>query len=174
LRIRLGNPAGEVHDVRRPAHAEECSDEPAHFAGGRRPPPAQSPSGFAPEHQVDGIGAHEQAERQQGRVARQAEEQRDAQGEPEEREGHERHELSRVGLPARVEAERQRRAEIEKRGQGKHKGQRQEMDENGNRDRRGAAPCGKRSRFNWELSTELAPPTVRQRHTPMRENVAVS
>ena len=51
------------------------------------------------------------AERQQGRVARQAEEQRDAQGQPEEREGHERHDLSGIGLPARVEAERQRRAE---------------------------------------------------------------
>jgi len=38
------------------------------------------------EHQVDGIGAHEQAERQLGRVARQPEEQRDAQDEPEERE----------------------------------------------------------------------------------------
>ena len=54
------------------------------------------------------------AERQQGRVARQAEEQRDAQGEPEEREGHERHDLSGVGLSAR--------------------------DENGNRDRRGTEP----------------------------------
>ena len=80
------------------------------------------------------------AERQQGRVARQAEEQRDAQGEPEEREGHERHDLSGVGLPARVEAERQRRAEIEERGQREHEGQREEVDENGNRDRRGTEP----------------------------------
>jgi len=108
LRIRLGNPAGEVHDVRRAAHTEECSDEPAHDAGGRRPAPTQSPSGFATEDQVDRIGAHEQAERQKGRVARQAEAQRDAQCEPEEREGHERQKLSGVGLPARVEAERQR------------------------------------------------------------------
>ena len=89
----------------------------------------------AAEDQVDGVGADEQAERQQGRVARQAKEQRDAQGEPEEREGQERQELSGVGLPARVEAERQRRAEIQKGGQGKHEGQRQEVDENGNRDR---------------------------------------
>jgi len=103
-----------------PAHAEERSDEPAHDARGRRPPPAQSPPGFTTEHQVDGVGAHEQAERQQGRVARQAEEQRDAQGEPEEREGHERHELSSVGL--------------------EHEGQGEEVDENGNRDRRGAEP----------------------------------
>jgi hypothetical protein len=55
--------------------------------------------------------------------------------EPEEGEGHERHELSGVGLPARVEAEHQRRAEIEENGQGKHEGQGQEADENGNRDR---------------------------------------
>ena len=80
------------------------------------------------------------AERQRGRVARQAEEQRDAQGEPEEREGHERHDLSGVGLPARVEAERQRRAEIEESGQREHEGQREEVDENGNRDRRGTEP----------------------------------
>jgi hypothetical protein len=39
----------------------------------------------------------------------QAKEQRDAQGDPEEREGYERHDLSEVGPPARVEAERQRR-----------------------------------------------------------------
>ena len=92
----------QVHDVRRLAHAEECADEPAHDAGGRRPEPTHSSSAFATEHQVDGIGAHEQAERQQGRVARQAEEQRDAQGEPEEREGHERHDLSGVGLSTRT------------------------------------------------------------------------
>jgi hypothetical protein len=101
LRIRLGNPAGDVHDVRGPAHAEERSDEPAHDAGGRRPPSTQSASGgFATEYQVDGIGAHEQAERHQGRVARQAKEQGDAQGEPDQGEGHEPHELSGVGQGA--------------------------------------------------------------------------
>jgi hypothetical protein len=140
LRLRIGNAAGEVHDVRRAAHAEEGPDQPAHDAGGRRPEPTQSSSGFATEDQVDRIDAHEQAERQKGRVARQAEEQRDAQGEPEEREGHERQELTGVGLPPRVEAERQRRAEIEESSQREHKGQREDVDENRNRDRRGAEP----------------------------------
>jgi hypothetical protein len=63
-----------------------------------------------------------------------------AQGEAEERERHERPELAEIGLPARVKAERQRRAEIEEGGQREDEGQGEEVGEHGNRDRRRAEP----------------------------------
>ena len=114
-----------------PGHGQQPRDREPERGGDEEPGEREcdDPQSDVEDHHL--IGAHEQAERQQGRVARQAKEQRDAQSE---------HELARVGLPARVEAERQRRAEIEERGQREYEGQREEMDENGDRDRRGAEP----------------------------------
>jgi hypothetical protein len=63
-------------------------------------------------------------------------EQRHAQREADEGERHERRELAHVRMPARVESEDQSRAEVKDRGQRQHEREGEEVDEDGNGDRR--------------------------------------
>ena len=135
---RCRDAAGDVGDVGRAAHAEQGADHAAREAGRGRPPAAHSMRGLATKHHVQGVDAHEHAQREQGDVARQADEQRHPQREADERERDEHEQLSRVRLPARMESQREPRAEVEERGQRKHEGDRKDMDEHRDRDRRGA------------------------------------
>jgi len=103
---------------------------------GRRPAPAEPSHGVTAEHHVEREDAHEQPQRQQRRVPGQVDEQRHAQRETDEGERHERRELQPVRLPARVEPEDQRRAEVKDRGQRQDEREGEEVDEDGNGDRR--------------------------------------
>ena len=136
LCCRLGDAARDVHDVRRAPHAEQGADDAPCDARGRRPAPAESSHRVTAEHHVEREGAHEQPQREQRRVPGQVDEQRHAQRETDEGERHERRELARVRLPARVEPEDQRGAEVKDRGQRQYEREGEEVNEDGNGDRR--------------------------------------
>src|SRR5215467_4126135 len=103
--------------------------------------PMMPPSAPA-EHHVEGVRAHEEPERQDRHVAGELDQQGHAEREPHERERYQRDELPRIRVPARVESERQPRAQVEDRGQREDEGQRQDVGQDGDRDRRGAEAGG--------------------------------
>ena len=87
------------------------------------------------EHDVQRIAADEDPECEQRRIAREADEERHAEGETDDRERRQHQQLADIGLLLRVNTECRRRSEIEGGGQRQDERQRQEMREHGNGDR---------------------------------------
>jgi len=135
LRRGVGNAAGDVDDIGRAADPEQCAEHAAEETRRHGPRPPERPPRATMEHDVQRIAADEHPECEERGIAREADEERHAEGEADDRERRQHQQLTDIGLLLRVNAECRRRSEIEGGGERQDERQRQHMREHGDRDR---------------------------------------